>query len=1133
MARQNVPLLSFNRGLISPRALGRVDLDRTRLSAAVFTNWLPKTQGAMRIRPGTKYLGSSISDTGAEFIEFVASTNDTALIELTHQKMRIWLPSDTGRSNGALAFETPVGSGLDVPLARPKVDTTVTLSDTGWSNTSTGGTISTSADDAIPTMTAATTNGVTISASSENTVETTGFGEEFPEVPTPGNRNAWRAADDNNQTIWMDTGQGNASTLPSWWKVDFGASNLQSITSYSLRAGPGAYSVNNAPKTWLFQRSTDDNTWVTEDTQGSEVNWAVNERRTYSLAAADTGTIEATQYWRLYITALAGDSETILPEVEMFNAASALQVKINSGVVTLNATSIGGLARREKRVIVSDTGIEHSLAIDIERGPVTLRVGSTQRDDDYVGETSLGTGYHNLAFTPQTDFWITLQSDAIIDRKVRSLAIGDSGTVEVTTFIDAADLSNVRYDQSADVVYVDCDGVSPHKIERRGTGRSWSFVKYLPQDGPFLSFASSTAKLHISHKYGNTDLNSDIPFFTSNHTGTLFRMFNDGQSGVWPLGALNAATDAIKVTGISDTGDTGTPSQGSERRITISVAGTYVGTLQIERSFEGEESGFHPVSTSAGYIKGGTTATDTGTFTRVINDPDDNATAWYRVRMTSYTSGVALVTLTHPHGGVNGICRVIGYNSNTNVDVEVLSRFSDTGPTELWQEGAWSDARGFPTSVALHEGRLGHAARGTLYLSESDDYEGFNDETVGDAGPIARTLGSGPVDSIQYLVSLLRLIIGTSGSELSMRSSSLDEPLTPTNSSAKTFSTQGSANIRSLKLDASAVFVQRSGKRLFMIGQGSQSISDYDISELTVLVPELLIEGVVSIAVQRQPDTRIHCVLGNGKVAILTYEPREEVLCWSKWETDGTVEKVAVLPGTGSEDKVYYHVNRTINGTTKRFLEIWATEAESEGDTGLSWLADCAKSYTDTGRATTLTGFSHLVAESVIAWGDDTGQAIAGRDLSTDDTGGDPRTYTVSGSGEVDISSVYSPGVHHAVVGLPYTADWTSTKLAYAAEAGTALAQMKRTDKIAFVLYNTHNRGLYFGNDTGNLDALPRVSDGGATVDDDKIFATFDQVAMPFPGLWDSDARIHLRAKAPRPVTVLAAVPTVQTNEKI
>lgn len=1050
----------------------------------------------MRIRPGTKHLGNSRNDTGAEWVEFVAATDDTALVELTHQKMRIWID--------------------DALLERPHVDTTLSLSDTGWSDASTGGSLTLSQfGDEIPKMTAATTNGVTITDGSNAVGQ------------------GWETGDDDPNDAWIS----NSDTGTWWLLVDFGSGNTKKIKTVSLRAINSASHITKAPGSFrLESNDVDTGTgWTNEIFVSGQTGWAAGEKREFEdTGYSDTGATAA-RYWRVRFLTATGDNAIGLSEMEMFGAEPPGQTVFGGSGLIMNATAIGSLARVRKRVVVDtgDADVEHSLAIAVDQGPVILRVGSTVGDDDYISETSLGTGHHNLAFTPADDFHITVQSGAIVDRVISSLGIGDTGTVEIETHIDAADLSSVRYDQSADVVYVDCDGVEPHKIERRGTGRSWSWVEYAPNNGPFLSAASSSAKLSVSGRYGNISVTSDVPVFVPAHTsgeqGALFRIFHEGQSGEWPLGAKDAVTDVIRVTGISDTGDTGTPSQGSERRITVDVSGTYAGTVQIERSFEGDESGFHPVSTSGGYIKGGSTSSDTGTFSRVINDPDDNSEVWYRCRMSAYTSGVAIVEMTYPHGGVNGVARATSYVSNTEIEAEVISRFSDTGGTDVWQEGAWSGKIGYPSSVALHGGRLAHAGKANLYMSVSDDYENFDEETEGDAAPIIRTLGSGPVDNVHYLIALLRLIIGTSGSELAVRSSSLDEPLTPTNSSVRTFSTQGSANLRALKIDTNAIFVQRSGQRVFEVGfgQGVDALGDYQVNELTTLVPDLLTAGVVSLAVQRQPDTRIHFVLANGKVAILTYEPKEEILCWSMWETDGTVEKAIVLPGT-NEDKVYYHINRTINGVTKRFLERWASESESEGDTGLSWLADCAKSYTDTGRSAILTDIAtHLVGESLVVWSDDTG-SIPGVDRSPD-VAGVQTTYSPDTGGDITLTV----DVHHAVAGLPYTADWTSTKLAYAAQAGTALAQMKRVDKIGFVLYQTHNNGLFFGRDTGSLDPLPRKADGGATVDADKIYETFDQVAVSFPGQWDTDSRVHLRAKAPRPCTVLAAIPTVQTNERV
>ena len=91
MGKLNFDQVAFNRGVLSPLALARVDVERTRLSAETQINWTPKTQGAMRLRPGSKYLGSSKSDAEAAWIEFVAATSDTALLELTDGVMRVWV----------------------------------------------------------------------------------------------------------------------------------------------------------------------------------------------------------------------------------------------------------------------------------------------------------------------------------------------------------------------------------------------------------------------------------------------------------------------------------------------------------------------------------------------------------------------------------------------------------------------------------------------------------------------------------------------------------------------------------------------------------------------------------------------------------------------------------------------------------------------------------------------------------------------------------------------------------------------------------------------------------------------------------------------------------------------------------
>jgi len=1110
-------LLSFNRGVISKTSLARTDLDRTRLSAEIMTNFLPKTQGPMIMRPGTKYLGSSLNDTGAAWVEFVASTSDLALLELTAQRMRVWLPSDTGNT-----WETPVASGLDVPMSRPSVATSLDITDTGWVET---GPVGTQSASVIPDMTAEKTNRVKITANSFNT----------PNDP-------WRAADRDNSTRWHDTGHG--SSVPSWWNVNFDTGavtgNFIAVMEYNIKAGGSAAFIDNAPRSWRLitgnydtgTYATDTGKWTLEDERTNEIDWGVLEKRSYTLPGADTGTVEARRHWRLYVTAVdtgnpGGDASQALAiaEIEMFT-----DVGISQQII-LNSTSRGSISKLTKRVIVAtvDRGKEHSLDINVSRGPVTLRVGSTSGDDDYIAETDLGTGYHNLAFTPEGNFYVVVQSEAQVDRIVQKLSIGDSGTVTLTTPWAAENLGDIRYDQSADVVYVDCLGVHPYKIERRGTGRSWSVVEYTPDNGPFLASKTSAAKLGIAAKSGNTELHASQPFFRPSQVGALFQITHDGQSGSWLLGAVDAKTDVIEVTGISDTG---TPGATNERRLIISAVGTYSGQITIERSFDGPDFGFKRVTTD--YVTSGS-AVDTGTFITTIDDRDDNVTVFYRAVVSSYTSGTVRVGASYKNGSVTGTARVTSYISNLKVEAEVLENFSDTGSSESWREGAWSERRGYPSAVALHEGRLAHAGNANIWLSVSDDYENFDDEVEGEAAPIARTLGSGPVNTVQYLLSLLRLIAGTTGNEIAVKASSLDETLTSTNSAASAFSTQGSSTLRAVKLDNKGLFVQRSRKRLYMYGFGvsQESINDYESTELTILAPDILSSRVVSIAIQRQPDTRIHCVLADGTVAILTYEPQEEVLAWSKWVTDtGTnsaVEKAMVLPGE-EEDTVYYHVRRTINGVTKRYLEKWAMESECQGDTGLSWLVDCAVSNTDTGSSLLIADFApHLAGQTIAAWANDTGQSNSfGRDLTPDDTGGNQVLLSLDTGGDL---TLLDSGPKHVVGGLPYPADFKSTKLAYGAQGSTAMTMKKRIDRLALVLHQTHNNALFVGSDTGHLDPMPRVTDEGATVDANKIYAEYDKYGFPFNGEWDEDSRLYIRGKAPRPATIMAALPRVTTNE--
>ncbi len=744
-------------------------------------------------------------------------------------------------------------------------------------------------------------------------------------------------------------------------------------------------------------------------------------------------------------------------------------------------------AIRDQTVTVAgaDQNKEHALRVVVQRGPVVFSVGSAVGDDDYVAETTLDTGYHSLAFTPTGNFSIRFSS--ILKRivLVDSVAVEAAGTVTITAPWLTADLRLIRADQSGDILFISCKGYLQRKIERRGP-HSWSLVWYLSDNGPYLTENKSETTIAASAVSGNITLTASRSVFVTGHIGCLFRMRSVGQRVTAAIAAQNTFTNTIQITGV-----------GENRRFAITLTGVWVATVTLQRS----------IGVTGNWVDVSSYTTNVAT---TYADGLDNQIVFYRIgiKTGNYTSGTVTATLDYPLGSITGVVRVTGYTSGTSVSAEVLTEFGSTDATKFWSEGSWSTASGFPTAVAFYEGRLWWAGQNGIFGSVSDDFYNFNPDTVGDSGPINRTVGSGPVDSINWLLPLQRLIVGAQGAEHSVRATAFDEVLTPSNFNIKEASSLGSNGTLAAKIDSHGVFVQRGGTRLFELAFDGEA-GDYRSTEATLVVPEVGEPSIVQLAVQRLPDTRIHCVRSDGKVAVLIYNHLENVLCWVTVSTDGTVEDVVVLPGS-VEDAVYYVVNRTINGATARYLERWALESEARGMTATK-TSDAFLSYSGAA-TTTITGLTHLEGKMVTVWGN-------GKDLGV---------KTVVG-GQID---TLPEAVTTAHVGLSYTAQWKSTKLSYAnAGEPLALTHPKRITQVGLVLADAYAQSLKFGPDFDTLDDMPLVEDS-AEVGQTTLHTAYDQELIEFPGIWNTDSRLCLQAVSPRPITVLAAVLAYETSEK-
>lgn len=1093
MAKVNQELIAFNRGIVSPLALARTDIKRVALSAEEQQNWVPRVLGSMMLRPGLGYLGatqaSGSNTLKAKFIPFIFSTTDTALLECTDSLLRVWVAED-------VVSRAAVSSAFTNGSFTTEHTDTVTIS-----NGATAAVVYAGATDAFNNddpVTFTTTGTLPAPLDSETTYYVKSVNQTtntFNLAEYPGGA----AIDTTSAGSGVHTAH--APTYIPGWTDDDASADDYSVAVTMRKSSPGIVTYTGDDRFTANAEVVFTTTGTLPSPLVAGTTYYIKgpvslSAKRFTVSASPGGS------FIYFTTAGSGTHTATLP-----NDSSGTESKwATGGYLSLAGDGEGAYAARYQVLTVAggDQNVEHALNITVARGRATLLVGSTLTGGEYIAETVLEKGYHSLAFTPTgASVYVRLASDTEYPSLVESISIAGAGQMALATPWAEADLPFLRFDQSGDIVYVACDGVRTMQIERRAA-RSWSIVDYAAEQGPFKAFnLDATTTITPSALNGEITLTASKPLFKSTNVGGLFAVNSIGQAVSSDLSAVESYTDAIRISGISKpkvSAKTKKALGGSiitdSRAFAIKTTGTWSATITLQQATD-----------PAGPWTDITTYTSNQS--RTYDDGLDNQIVYYRlgIKTGNYTSGTVTAMLAYASGTIMGIARVTEYFSSTVVGAVVLKDFGAVTASPDWKEGLWSDRRGFPSCCAFHSGRFWLAGKDAILGSVSDDYTNFDEDYEGDAGPIFRTIGSGPVDEINWLSPSRNLVVGTQGSERIVRSNSLGDPVTPTNFNLAEATTYGSGAVNPVSIDGNTIFVDRSLSRVLEVAYDANS-ADYSTAELTSVSPELCAAQIVAVGVQRRPDTRVHFVLADGTVALLVYDKNEDVKCWITITTDGDIEDVVVLPGT-EEDKVYYSVKRVINGNTKRYLEKWAKESECVGGTN-NRQADSYLAWTGAS-STTITGLTHLEGESVVVWAN-------GKDLGS---------YTVA-SGQITISEAATA----ATIGLTYQAKYKSTKLAYGAQGGSSIGQPKRVDHLAFVLANTHYQGLQYGPDYDNLDDLPLVEDGVATTAH-TVWEAYDQDSVEFSGTVDTDSRVCLVANAPKPATVLACVITMTTHDKL
>lgn len=437
---------------------------------------------------------------------------------------------------------------------------------------------------------------------------------------------------------------------------------------------------------------------------------------------------------------------------------------------------------------------------------------------------------------------------------------------------------------------------------------------------------------------------------------------------------------------------------------------------------------------------------------------------------------------------------------------------SPTGETYRWAIGAFSKDQGYPECVTFFRERLVLSKGQKVYFSVVGDFENFasTDESgnvVADKA-INASINTDQVNSIQWLAPTQALLIGTAGAEFACAENSANEAFAPGNVKIEQTSSEGSRTVQPVRVGYSVLFVQKSGRKLKELAYSFQQ-NGYVPADLSVLSEHITLGGITQMAWHKEPYVCAWGVRNDGVLLGFTFNREQDVVGWHRHILGGggIVESIASIPHPdGDKDELWMIVRRTINGSTKRYVE-YLEKGYQQGDAQADcFYVDCGLTYSGTA-ATTISGLSHLEGQTV--------QVLA-------DGAAHPDRVVTSGAITLQLAA------SKVQVGLACPATLQTNRLEAGAGDGTAQGKTKRINKCVIRFKET--LGGFVGPNDSNLDEI-QFRTGSDDMDAAPGLFSGDKL-VEWPGSYDFDGYVMVQQQQPFPMTVVSIMPQVHTFDR-
>lgn len=618
----------------------------------------------------------------------------------------------------------------------------------------------------------------------------------------------------------------------------------------------------------------------------------------------------------------------------------------------------------------------------------------------------------------------------------------DGDIIELATPWPGARVFDIQYVQLNDVVYLTNYYHPVQKLIRRAND-DWT-IESVAYSYPCLGGINATeitARVYDDSgedtlEFANFDADTDYPYIldvsartaldpssfgTTQWVGVHFELIHRRDASSVELALTSTAdSSSLRVVGT----------------VELLTYGTWTGTVLLQR-LNADGSTWDTIRDFKG-------AADRNVIFEYTTEGEETLRLSYT---STSSSGSPRAVLEAADSRVRGLVKITEWVSNSKARVEIINATLDDSTTTEWSREAWNGVDGFPTSIAFHEQRLcfggTKSAPTTFWGSVTGDFQNFRRST-NDDGSFAFTLAAQEGSAIRSMLSQENLLLFTETEEWSV-STSERTPLTPTNPFVRRHSRYGSAAQQPIVANQAIAFVQRGGRKLREYQQNElESLSV--ATDLSLLSEHVTKGGIVQFAFQQNPDPVIWAVTGAGVLLSLTYETQQNVIAWARHPTDGLVESVAVVYGSGA-DEIWLVVNREDERFIER-LDVEATSKLEDGETSQLVYLDSSIMVVNSSPKTGMGGLNHL----------------ANRTVSVLVDGNPHPDVLVASNGTITLDR---PGTT-IVAGLPYESILQPSRIEIALDDGTSQGRKTLTKRAVVNLWRS--RGLEYADSIEKLE---------------------------------------------------------------